>query len=63
MALACAYFGYACLPEGVRRTTYVSLSGLKKALAGLASLSGAPSGSGRPDPDLGQPVLPVPERN
>lgn len=32
--LACLYLGYACLPLGVRRASYASLSALKKALAG-----------------------------
>jgi glycosyltransferase involved in cell wall biosynthesis len=34
LVLAWLYFGYACLPAGVRRFTYASMSALKKALAG-----------------------------
>jgi len=34
LLLASLYFCYACLPQGVRRVSYASLSALKKALAG-----------------------------
>jgi len=34
LLLASLYFGYACLPEGVRHVSYASLSALKKALSG-----------------------------